>query len=282
MRLLTFLNKEGKLTPAVEIARGRVLDLSKASDGKITSILEMIQNDNWKGLVTSLLKTKGEEAEEIDPSFYRAPLYGSDKFLGVALNYKDFCERGNLPLPTALKVFGKYQSALNYDGGTFNLQGQNVTYEGELGIVIGKDCRNVKAEDAKDYVLGYTIVNDFSANNLIKQDIQLFRGKNLDGAFPFGPVIVTKDEIKNPMKLHITTTVDGEVRQDSCTENMVFNPYQQIEYFSSFMTLKPGDIIATGTPAGTALQFNPPRFLEPGQKIVITIEQLGSLSITAK
>lgn len=282
MRLVTYLNENGVLTPGIELERCKVLNLTKASDGKITSIMQLIQEENWKDTVAQLLQSKLNEVEIINETSYRAPIYASDKFLGVALNYKDFCDRGNLSLPTTLKIFGKYQSALNYDGGTFDIQGQKCTYEGELGVVIGKECRNVKANKATEYILGYTIINDFSANNLIKEDIQLFRGKNLDGAFPFGPVIATKDEIENPMKLHIKTIVDGEVRQDSCTENMVFDIYDQIEYFSSFMTLKPGDIIATGTPAGTALQFNPPRFVQPGQKIEVSIEQIGSLIITVK
>lgn len=99
----------------------------------------------------------------------------------------------------------------------------------------------------------------------------------MDGALPMGPVLVSKDEIDNPMKLHIRTMVDGDIVQDSCTDQMIFDIYQQIEYFSEFMTLTPGDIIATGTPAGTALQYNPPRFLKPGQRVVIEIEKIGRL-----
>lgn len=281
MRLLTYIDEKGNLKPALEVERGRVLDIEKASSKKIKSIMELITRMGWYEYALTLLEEKNC-IEEISLSQYRAPIYSSDKFLGVALNYRDFCLVGGLEEPKKLKVFGKYQSSLNYDNGAFSINGQNVTYEGELGVVIGKKCRSVKAEDALDYVLGYTIVNDLSANNYIKEDIQLFRGKNLDGAFPFGPVIVTKDEIPDPLKLHITTKVDNEIRQDSDTSNMIFDPFQQIEYFSQFMTLYPGDIIATGTPAGTALQFNPPKFLKRGQVVEITIKEIGSLKTAIK
>lgn len=282
MRLLTYIDEKGNLKPALEIERGRVLDIEKASSKKIKSIMELITRTGWYEYARSLLLGKQDCIEEISLAQYRAPIYSSDKFLGVALNYRDFCVVGGIEEPKKLKVFGKYQSSLNYDNGDFFINGQSVTYEGELGIVIGKKCKNVKAEEALDYVLGYTIVNDLSANNYIKEDIQLFRGKNLDGAFPFGPVIVTKDEIPDPLKLHITTKVDNEIRQDSDTSNMIFDPFQQIEFFSQFMTLNPGDIIATGTPSGTALQFDPPKFLKRGQVVEITIKEIGSLRTAIK
>lgn len=277
MRLLTYIDEKGNLKPALEIERGKVLDIEKVSSKRIKSIMELIGMDGWYEYALTLLEEGKDCIETISLLQYRAPIYSSDKFLGVALNYRDFCIVGGLEEPKKLKVFGKYQSSLNYDNGVFSINGQNVTYEGELGVVIGKKCKSIKADEALDYVLGYTIVNDLSANNYIKEDIQLFRGKNLDGAFPFGPVIVTKDEIVDPLKLHITTKVDGEIRQDADTSNMIFDPFQQIEYFSQFMTLYPGDIIATGTPAGTALQFNPPRFLKRGQVVEITIKEIGSL-----
>lgn len=173
--------------------------------------------------------------------------------------------------------FGKYCNAINDNGGIFYTNGRSVTYEGELGVIIGKTGKNISAAKADEYIAGFTVVNDISANDRIREDIQLFRGKNMDGALPMGPVLVSKDEIDNPMKLHIRTMVDGDIVQDSCTDQMIFDIYQQIEYFSEFMTLTPGDIIATGTPAGTALQYNPPRFLKPGQRVVIEIEKIGRL-----
>ena len=206
-----------------------------------------------------------------------APIKDAGKIMGVALNYRDFCERGALELPKKLKVFGKYCNAINDNGGIFYTNGRSVTYEGELGVIIGKTGKNISAAKADEYIAGFTVVNDISANDRIREDIQLFRGKNMDGALPMGPVLVSKDEIDNPMKLHIRTMVDGDIVQDSCTDQMIFDIYQQIEYFSEFMTLTPGDIIATGTPAGTALQYNPPRFLKPGQRVVIEIEKIGRL-----
>ena len=207
-----------------------------------------------------------------------APVTDPPKVLGAALNYRDFCARGNLPVPEKLKVFGKYATAVNRPEGTVDIQGRKVTYEGELAIVIGRPCRGAAPENALSFVAGYTAVNDCTANDYTKEDVQLLRGKNLDGFLPMGPVFVTADEIGDAGKLHIRTVVDGEVRQDSCTDQLIFGIPELICYFSAFMTLMPGDVIASGTPAGTALQFDPPRFLRPGQTVSVTVEKIGTLT----
>ena len=213
----------------------------------------------------------------LDDVALASPLQNPQKILGVALNYKDFCARGNLPLPTSLKVFGKYRNAINDPDGCVSIMGRNVTYEGELGVIIGKRGKNISEEEALSYVAGYTCVNDFTANDLTKADVQLFRGKNFDGFVALGPYFVSSDEIPDPQDLEIKTMVDGEVRQESNTNQMVFNVAQIIAFFSSFMTLEPGDVILSGTPAGTALQFDPPRFLKEGQLVTVTIPKIGSL-----
>ncbi|MFT8320976.1 MAG: fumarylacetoacetate hydrolase family protein [Bacillus sp. (in: firmicutes)] len=153
-------------------------------------------------------------------------------------------------------------------------------YEGELAVVIGKTGRAIKREDALDYVFGYTIVNDITARDLQKKHKQFFIGKSLDASAPMGPWIVTKSEIKNPHSLHIQTVVNGERRQDSNTENFIFPIDEVICVLSKGMTLEPGDIIATGTPAGVGKGFNPPRFLKAGDKIDISVEGIGVLSNT--
>ncbi|GKU81731.1 fumarylacetoacetate hydrolase family protein [Niallia sp. NCCP-28] len=155
---------------------------------------------------------------------------------------------------------------------------EQLDYEGELAIVIGKKGRGIKKEEAFDYVFGYTILNDITARDLQKKHKQFFIGKSLDNSAPMGPWIVTKDAIKNPNHLKVQTKVNGEVRQDSNTEHFIFPIEEVISVLSKGMTLEPGDIIATGTPAGVGKGFNPPRFLKEGDKIDIKVENIGVLT----
>ncbi|MBS8263015.1 FAA hydrolase family protein [Mesobacillus boroniphilus] len=154
---------------------------------------------------------------------------------------------------------------------------EQLDYEGELAVVIGKKGKAIKREDALDYVFGYTIVNDVTARDLQAKHKQFFIGKSLDTTCPMGPWIVHKTTIENPNNLDIKTTVNGEVRQDSNTGNFIFPVEEVISVLSQGMTLEPGDIIATGTPAGVGKGFKPPRFLSSGDTIEITVEGIGTL-----
>ncbi|CEG26056.1 fumarylacetoacetate hydrolase family protein [Bacillus sp. B-jedd] len=153
-------------------------------------------------------------------------------------------------------------------------------YEGELAIVIGKKGAKIKKEDALEYVFGYTILNDITARDLQKRHRQFFLGKSLDGTCPMGPWIVTADEVGNAGNLNVSTRVNNETRQDSNTRHFIFSIEQMIEDISRGLTLEPGDIIATGTPAGVGKGFKPPKFLRPGDVIEIEIEKIGSLKNT--
>lgn len=157
---------------------------------------------------------------------------------------------------------------------------EQLDYEGELAVVIGKKGIGIKKEEALDYVFGYTIVNDVTARDLQAKHKQFFIGKSLDTTCPMGPWIVHKSAIDNPNNLDIKTTVNGEVRQDSNTENFIFPVEEVIAVLSQGMTLEPGDIIATGTPAGVGKGFKPPRFLKAGDIIEITVEGIGTLKST--
>ena len=150
-------------------------------------------------------------------------------------------------------------------------------YEVELGVVIGKDARNVKREDALDYVFGYTIINDISARNIQEEHKQWYFGKSLDGSCPMGPCIVTKDEFGDPAGHAICSIINGELRQNSNTELMMKDVPGLIEELSAGITLKAGTVIATGTPAGVAMGMNPPKWLQPGDTVECKIEGIGSL-----
>lgn len=154
---------------------------------------------------------------------------------------------------------------------------KQVDYEVELAIVIGKEGVNIKPEDAEDYIFGYTIVNDVSARDLQVKHKQWFKAKSLDTFCPMGPAIVHKDEIPFPVELAIKSIVNGEVRQNSNTKKLIFDIPYIISDLSKGFTLKPGDVICTGTPSGVGLGFNPPRLLKDGDIVECYIEKIGSL-----
>jgi 2-keto-4-pentenoate hydratase/2-oxohepta-3-ene-1,7-dioic acid hydratase in catechol pathway len=153
-------------------------------------------------------------------------------------------------------------------------------YEGELAVVISKQGRGISREEALDYVFGYTILNDITARDIQEKHKQFFLGKSLDTTCPIGPWIVHHSAIENPNNLNIQTYVNGELRQNSNTSNFIFDIQEIISVLSKGMTLEPGDIIATGTPAGVGKGFKPPRYLKRGDVIKVDIEKIGSLQNT--
>ena len=150
-------------------------------------------------------------------------------------------------------------------------------YEGELAVVIGQTGRNIAPNDAFDHVCGYTIINDVTARNLQQLHKQWFLGKSLDGFCPMGPYFITSDEIDDVTKINLSTWVNGELRQKACVKDLIFDIPTIIKTISSLFTLIPGDIIATGTPAGVGIGFTPPKFLQPGDKVTIEIDRIGLL-----
>ena len=159
---------------------------------------------------------------------------------------------------------------------------ERLDYEAELAVIIGRTVKNVKAADAADYIFGYTIVNDVSAREVQTAHKQFYFGKSLDGFTPIGPCITTADEIAFPPALTLTTQVNGELRQNSNTELLLNSIAEIIEELSSGMTLLPGTIIATGTPAGVGMGFDPPKFLKPGDVVECSIEGIGTLRNTVR
>ncbi|WP_040204494.1 fumarylacetoacetate hydrolase family protein [Neobacillus jeddahensis] len=169
-------------------------------------------------------------------------------------------------------VIGPDETVLNHRELT-----EQLDYEGELAVIIGKKGRAIKKEEALDYVFGYTILNDVTARDLQSRHNQFFIGKSLDTSCPMGPWIVHKSLIENPNHLNIETRINGEVRQSSNTKNFIFPVEEVISVLSAGMTLEPGDIIATGTPAGVGKGFKPAKFLRPGDQMEIMIEKIGTL-----
>ena len=207
--------------------------------------------------------------------------------LCLGLNYKDHVEEtnrsfnANYELPKYPIYFSKRVNksiGINYKITNYQGVSNELDYEVELAVIIGKEGINIKKEDAYDYVFGYTIMNDVSARDLQQRHGgQWFRGKSIDSFTSLGPYIVYKDEIKPPIELDVLSKVNGEVRQSSNTKHFIFDIPTIISDLSAGMTLKPGDIIATGTPSGVGMGFKPPKYLKSGDKVECTIEKIGTL-----
>lgn len=216
-----------------------------------------------------------------------APICPPRNPMCLGLNYADHARESygaqdkKTKLPQAPIVFTKATTAVAgpYDDIPYDPQvSTQIDWEVELGVVIGRRGKNIPPDAALDYVLGYLVVNDVSARDLQRQGKQYFKGKSLDGHFPIGPWIVTGDELPDPHSLRIISRVNGETKQASNTRQMIFNIPQIITYLSRGMTLLPGDIIATGTPAGVGFARTPPQFLRPGDVLESEIERIGTLS----
>lgn len=203
--------------------------------------------------------------------------------LAIGLNYRHHAAESGMPIPEFPVVFMKTPSALQHPEGPIEiprrLASDQVDYEAELAVVIGKTCKNVNRGSAFDYVLGYTCANDVSARDwqLKKGGGQWCRGKTFDTFLPLGPELVTPDEIQDPGQLKIRSRVNGQTMQDWHTGDMIFDVPALIEFLSGSTTLETGTVILTGTPHGVGAAQKPPRFLQPGDQVEIEIERIGVL-----
>ncbi len=207
-----------------------------------------------------------------------------EKIVCIGLNYRRHAAETGNPVPKMPILFNKYNSALNCCGGTIAVskeKAEKFDYEAELVIVIARTARNVSEADAAKYIFGYCNGNDFTARDLQSRSSQWMLGKSLDGSGVIGPWLVTADQL-NGDNLKIECRVNGEVRQSSNTADMVFNCKQLVSYISDYMTLRPGDIIFTGTPEGVISGYPKEKqvWLKPGDQIVTSIEKLGDLQFT--
>ncbi|WP_210364624.1 fumarylacetoacetate hydrolase family protein [Bacillus sp. REN3] len=296
MKFATFQNGSSTFTGIVNEKNDCVLPLAAASermDGKAgfpASMLEGIARGedfyNEAVKISEWVKENQLEEELLIPLGQVKLLPPIPKpvknIFCVGKNYAEHAiEMGSKDdIPKHVMVFTKSPTSVTgHDMKVMNHKEltEELDYEGELAVVIGKKGRAIKREDALDYVFGYTIINDLTARDLQARHKQFFIGKSLDTTCPMGPWIVHKSAIENPNNLDIQTKVNGEIRQDSNTGNFIFPIEEIIAVLSQGMTLEPGDIIATGTPAGVGKGFNPPRFLKSGDVIEITVENIGAL-----
>lgn len=243
------------------------------------TMIDLIQSGS---LGRKLVRDLAKDAQCFAEGDAAPAITGCGKVLCIGLNYRQHAKECNLAIPPAPVLFNKFENSLAADGETIYLDPAYVEYdyEAELVAVIGKKAKNVAVEDALDYVFGYTCGNDLSTRDLqFVRSNQWVLSKSLDGFGPVGPCVVTADEI-DPQNLRISSTVNGEVRQNSNTSDMIFTVAQIIADLSRHMTLMPGDIIFTGTPQGVMHGYpaDQKNWLKPGDEVSVTIEKIGTLT----
>ena len=239
--------------------------------------------DGWYDEIKNKIKDLPYE-ENISKYKLLPPIPNPNKIICLAFNYVDHAKEQGLQAPEDPALVIKPRTTLN--GTNSNIVCPDfvtqLDYEIELALIIGKNCKNINVDDAFDAIFGYMIFNDVSARDIQFKDKQFTRGKSFDSFAPCGPWITTKDEIKNPQNLKMTTKINGELRQNSSSSNMFIKIPEIVSKISKVMTLEKGDIISTGTPAGVMLNKPNAVFLKDGDKVEMNIENLGSLNNTIK
>jgi 2-keto-4-pentenoate hydratase/2-oxohepta-3-ene-1,7-dioic acid hydratase in catechol pathway len=277
------LTKNGKMLRIRPIAEKFGLKLPKTLEGFVRKGIRAIE------AAEEILKKASEKEIEdfslpLNEVRLLAPLAHPPKIICLGLNYLDHIEedvtgRGKA-VPSEPIIFIKPHTTIIGYGQSIIKPSfvKKLDYEAELAIVMGARAKNVSAEEARSCIFGYTILNDVTARDIQLKDIQWTRGKSFDTFAPIGPCIVTQNQIPDPTNLYIRTWVNGELRQNSTTKNMIFNVYEIVHHISRVMTLEPCDIIATGTPAGVGYALKPePKFLQDGDIVRIEIEGIGTL-----
>jgi 2-keto-4-pentenoate hydratase/2-oxohepta-3-ene-1,7-dioic acid hydratase in catechol pathway len=223
----------------------------------------------------------GGEAVPLEEARIHAPIERPGKIIAIGLNYVDHAEETGSPIPEKPLVFAKYPNTVIGHGDAIRIPPitEQVDYEAELAVVIGRRARNVSEGEALEYVFGYANANDVSSRDLqFSEGGQWTRSKSIDTFCPIGPYIATPDEVPDPQNLSIRCILNGEVMQDGTTSKMIFSVVELIAFLSSGMTLAPGDIIITGTPPGVGMAQEPPVWLKAGDEVSIEIEGLGTLT----
>jgi len=289
LKLLTF-KQENKLKLGIKTEKGvlHVEEAAKRLNLEVpNSIEETLRHHSKVEALQALVKAGLEQGDESIFLDEKEITFGPavpkpGKIICVGLNYKKHAEESNMPLPEYPILFNKFDNTISAHHDTISLPFNSLEndYEAELAIVIGKEAKRVSKEDALDYVFGYCNANDLSSRDLQFRTPQWLLGKSCDGFSPIGPYLVTSDEVGNPNELNIKAIVNGKIRQNSNTSDMIFKCHEIVSYISDHMTLSPGDIIFTGTPEGVILGMPEEErvYLKEGDEVTIEIEKLGSLT----
>jgi len=254
--------------------------LDKDEKIKIIDYIDDISSENIEDVITNKInKININKLETLEGDYKILPCVNKiGKIICVGLNYADHAAESGLTPPTEPMLFSKAITSINgpYDEISLPISSKKTDWEIELGIIILKKAKNISEEVSEDYIAGYTIVNDVSERHFqIEREGQFVKGKSHDTFCPIGPYLVTKDEIPNVNNLSMKLKVNNEIMQDGNTSNLIFKPNYIVSYISQFMTLMPGDIIPTGTPAGVGMGMKPQKFLKKGDIVDLKIDYLG-------
>ena len=289
--VLANLREDGAARLAVRVADG-LLDVTRAASALHLAVpqctdelIDSGEGDLRQCMTLALESDRDKWIVSEDAALFAPCVTNPQKIICIGLNYRRHAREVGLPEPKVPILFNKFNNALTHHRAsvpTRGLPGSHFDYECELVVVMGRRCVDVAEDGALDYVFGYCTGNDFSERSYQMITSQWVAGKTSDGFAPIGPYLVSADLVGNPNSLQLETRVNGEVRQSSNTSDFIFNCQQLISYCSRLFPLEPGDIIFTGTPEGVILGMPKERqvWLKPGDRVVTTIEKLGSLEIT--
>ena len=276
MKLVTYRNNGSEHIGAV--VDGEVVDILSADGSLPHSVLRILEEDALDAVSRAVEGGLGKRTA-LNSVTLMSPVPRPSKIVCVGLNYLDHATEQNMPLPEHPLLFSKATSSVigPSDNVVLPADSDQVDYEVELAVVIGRKATAVTEEDAYDYIAGYTVANDVSARDIQFRQQQWHQGKSYDTFFPMGPWLVTKDEIPDPNVLEVQLTLNGEMLQDSNTDNLIFNVPTLVSRISSIMTLFPGDVISTGTPAGVGIFRDPKILLKPGDYMTTYVAGIGTL-----
>jgi 2-keto-4-pentenoate hydratase/2-oxohepta-3-ene-1,7-dioic acid hydratase in catechol pathway len=258
-----------------------VVDLQSVAPDLMHEVSELLDGEEETTARLSEMVASGVGRLPLDSVSLQAPVRPG-KFFAVGLNYADHVKESGMDEPEHVVVFAKAVTCVNgpYAPIERPVVSHHLDYEGELGVVIGRRCRHVDAKDARDVIGGYVVVNDVSVRDWQMLTTQWTLGKSFDTHGPIGPWVVTPDELEEPLALDIRTFVNGELRQESNTRHLIFDCYKLVEVLSQVCTLEPGDVIATGTPAGVAAAMDGTPWLVPGDTVRVEIDGIGMIENT--
>ncbi len=293
---MKFMNFSDARSPEVQLGcdfEGRCFDVTRAISTGLIPLPDASSLEDVLGVEGGLARLEssvGALAGEPDRSAewpmrdwgelrLRAPVRKPQKIIGIGLNYHDHADEVGLPKPEEPLLFAMFANAIIGPDEDILIpeMSDQIDFEAEMGVVIGQRGRHIPVDEAVDHIAGYTIVNDVSARDLQFSDNQWIRGKTFDTFAPIGPCVVTTNELADGDGLAIALRLNGETMQESNTRNLIFKVPELVSYASRVLTLEPGDVIATGTPAGVGFTRKPPVFMKPGDVVEIDLEGVGTL-----
>jgi len=277
LKLATF--SQGGSTRIGVVVEDEIVDLAVAAPGLPTEMKALLAAGEDALATARSAAESGDGRLPLTDVKLEAPILAPPKFIGIGLNYRDHAAESGMDPPEHPMMFNKQSTCVVGPDAPIHLPRASsvLDYEGEFGVVIGRRCRHVPKARAPEVIAGYTIVNDVSVRDWQLRVRTMTIGKSFDTHGPMGPWIVTPDEIGDPHALRIRTWINGEKRQDSNTKELIFDSFDLVEHLSTAFTLEPGDVIATGTPAGVGIAFKPPKLLKAGDVVRIEIEGIGTL-----